>query len=262
MEKPQEEILRATGLSKTFRLSAKQQKIERTKDRERVAVDQLSFSAYSNEIYGLLGPNGAGKTTTLRMLATLIKPDSGDALVAGKSIVREPEQVRAHIGFLTSELKLEDFFTPNYLFDFFASLHAVVPERAAAQKKALFERFGIDEFAEVKVGNLSTGMKQKASLVISLVHDPDIIIFDEPTNGLDVITAKVVTDYLYELRGQGKTIILSTHIFSLVERLCDRVGIIIDGRMVADGSLAAICQGKCLEERFFDLYVKEAGEVA
>jgi sodium transport system ATP-binding protein len=256
------EILKATDLSKTFKLSARQQQLERAKERLRVAVDHLSISAFEGEIFGLLGPNGAGKTTTLRILATLIKPDSGTAFVGGHSIIDEPEKVRASIGFLTSELKLEDFFTPDYLFDFFSTLHKVPAKVAAARKQALFSRFGIDEFAQVKVANLSTGMKQKTSLAISVVHDPSIIIFDEPTNGLDVITAKIVTDYLLELRGNGKSIILSTHIFSLAERLCDRVGIIINGRMTAEGSLDEICKGRDLEQVFFDLYVAECGEVA
>ena len=253
-------ILDVQGLRKTFRLSAKQQKIERTKQKVKVAVDHLSFTARRGEIFGLLGPNGAGKTTTLRMLATLIKPDEGDALVDGASIVTEPERVRARIGFLTSELKLEDFFTPNYLYDFFSDLHQVPDEVRKARKTELFSRFGIDQFAEVKVADLSTGMKQKVSLVISIVHDPDINIFDEPTNGLDGITAKVVTDFLQELRAQGKTILVSTHIFSLVEKLCDRVGVIIDGSMALCGTLDEVCRGKSLEDRFFDLYVERMGK--
>ena len=254
-----EEILIVNGLSKTFTLSRKQQKIERTAEKRKVAVDNLSFTARRGEIFGLLGPNGAGKTTTLRMLSTLIRPDSGDATLDGCSVVNQPEEVRAKIGFLTSELKLEDFFTPNYLFDFFSRLHGVDEEVCHERKQRMFSRFGIDKFAEVKVANLSTGMKQKLSLVISLVHDPDIIIFDEPTNGLDVLTARTVTDYLQELRGQGKTIILSTHIFSLVERLCDRVGIIIDGRLVACGTLSEVCDGMTIEDRFFELYKEQKG---
>ena len=253
------EILRVEGLSKTFRLSRKQQQIEKTNRKEIIAVDSLSFTANKGEIFGLLGPNGAGKTTTLRMLATLIAPDKGDAFIDGCSIVRQPEQVRAKIGFLTSELKLEDFFTPNYLFDFFSQLYGIDPEIVAKRKDKLFARFGIDRFAEVKVANLSTGMKQKTSLVVSLVHDPEFVIFDEPTNGLDVLTARTVTDYLLELREQGKTIILSTHIFSLVERLCDRVGIIIDGQMTHCDTLAGICGGLSLEDRFFDIYKAKKG---
>ena len=246
-------ILEVKGLKKTFKLSKKQQEIQKTKEKVKVAVDGLDFEAYEGEIFGLLGPNGAGKTTTLRMLSTLIKPDCGDAVLDGASIVSNPEVVREKIGFLTSKLKLEEFFTPNYLFDFFSDLHGVAPEVREARKKAMFERFGIDEFAEVKVANMSTGMKQKTSLVISLVHNPDIIIFDEPTNGLDVLTARVVTDFLQELKAEGKTIILSTHIFSLVEKLCDRVGVVLDGRMVVCDTLAELTKDCDLEEKFFQI---------
>ena len=256
-----EEILRVEELCKTFTFSRKQQKIERTGLRRKVAVDHVSFSTYRGEIFGLLGSNGAGKTTTLRMLSTLIKPDSGDAVLDGCSVVAEPEAVRGKIGFLTSELKLEDFFTPNYLFDFFSRLHHVPEEVSRMRKRQMFERFGIDGFAEVKVANLSTGMKQKLSIVVSLVHNPEVIIFDEPTNGLDVLTARVVTDYLKDLRAEGKTIILSTHIFSLVERLCDRVGVLIDGRMVACGPIAEVCDGLNIEDRFFEIYKAQKGGV-
>lgn len=254
-----EEILKVEGLRKTFNLSRKQQKLEKTSQKVKVAVDNLSFTAYRGEIFGLLGPNGAGKTTTLRMLATLIEPDSGDAFISGHSIITEEEAVRHGIGFLTSELKLEDFFTPNYLFDFFSELYGMEKSVRDARKRELFEKFGIDRFAEVKLANLSTGMKQKVSLVISIVYDPDFVIFDEPTNGLDVLTAKVVTDFLEELRAQGKTIILSTHIFSLVEKLCDRVGIIIDGKLVAIDTLANLTSEKNLEDTFFELYENVTG---
>jgi len=254
------DILVVDGINKEFRLSQKQQRIAGTKESTITAVNNLSFSAREGEIFGLLGPNGAGKTTTLRILATLIKADSGDAVIDGASIKTQPGEVRGKIGFLTSELKLEDFFTPNYLFDFFAKLHHIDDATAQSRKKELFGKFGIDKFAEVKVANLSTGMKQKASLAISVVHDPKIIVFDEPTNGLDVLTAKTVTDFLAELKAQGKTIIVSTHIFSLVEKLCDRVGIIIGGEMVVCDSLPAVTNGKPLEDVFFDIYAAKAGE--
>ena len=223
-----EELLVVQNLRKTFAISRKQQKLEKTKEKVRVAVDDLSFTAYRGEVFGLLGPNGAGKTTTLRIMATLIRPDAGDVLVDGSSVCRDPEDVRTRIGFLTSELKLEDFFTPNYLFDFFSELHGVEPDVCKARKQMLF--------------------------------DPEIIIFDEPTNGLDVLTAKVVTDFLLELKAQGKTIIVSTHIFSLIEKICDRVGVMIGGRMAVCGTLAEICAGKTLEDRFFDIYREMAGE--
>ena len=141
--KETKEILKVEGLSKTFKLSAKQQKIEKTNSKTITAVQNLSFSAYEGEIFGLLGPNGAGKTTTLRMLATLIKPNGGDAFIDGSSIVNSPDEVRGKIGFLTSELKLEDFFTPNFLFDFFSDLHKVPDEIRDKRKAELFEKFGI-----------------------------------------------------------------------------------------------------------------------
>lgn len=240
-------------------MTAKQRKINRTEERVKIAVNGLSFTAYRGEIYGLLGPNGAGKTTTLRMIASLIKADSGDAVVDGISVVKEPNKVRSKLGFLTSELKLEDFFTPNYLYDYFSDLHGVDKEVAQKRKSELFTKFGVDSFKEVKIKDLSTGMKQKISLIISIVHDPDIIIFDEPTNGLDVLTAKVVTDFLIDLKAMGKTIILSTHIFSLVEKLCDRVGIIINGKMVISDSYQNLVGDKTLEEVFFEIYEKEGG---
>ncbi len=254
------EVIQVQNLKKTFVLSKKQQKIQATNESKIVAVNDLSFSVEKGEIFGLLGPNGAGKTTTLRMLSTLIKPDSGDVLIDGSSVTKEPSVVREKIGFLTSELKLEDFFTPNYLFDFFSDLYHVPADVRKARKQEMFERFGIDKFAEVKVGNLSTGMKQKVSLVISIVHDPDIIIFDEPTNGLDILTAKVVTDFLEDLKERGKTIILSTHIFSLVEKLCTRVAIIIDGKLTVCDSLNNLTKDMSLETKFFEIYEEVAGD--
>lgn len=258
-EKPQE-VLCVRNLTKTFSISNKQRRIEKTNEKTRVAVNDLSLTAYKGEIFGLLGPNGAGKTTTLRIISTLIRPDAGDVTVNGVSVVDDPSHIRSQIGFLTSELKLENCFTPNYLFDFFSDLYGVKPSIRKERQKRLFEKFGLDKFAEVKIGNISSGMKQKVSLVISIVHDPDIIIFDEPTNGLDVLTAKVVTDFLLELRQQGKSIILSTHIFNLAEKLCDRVGIIIDGKMTLCGTLKKITESKPLEDVFFDLYAQTVGE--
>ena len=257
-----EPAIAARGLRKTFKLSAKQRKLERTGVRVKTAVDGLSFDVAPGEIYGLLDPNGAGKTTTLRMLAALVKPDAGDAFVEGASIVSDPMAVRARIGFLTSELKLEDTFSPDYLFDFFSELHHVDPSVRDARKRDLFERFGIGRFAQTKVADLSTGMKQKTSLAVSVAHDPRVIVFDEPTNGLDVLTAKTVTDFLLELKGEGKTVLLSTHIFSLVEKVCDRAGVVIDGRMAAEGTLPELTGGRSLEDAFFDLYARTVGEAS
>ena len=254
--------LEVRNMKKTFALSRKQRAIEKTKETKKIAVNDLSFIAYPGEIYGLLGPNGAGKTTCLRAISTLIKPDEGDVFVDGYSVREDSYEVRKRIGFLTSELKLEDHFSPNYLFNYFAKLHGLNEEETSVRKEELFKRFGIEEFREVKVADLSTGMKQKASIAISLVHDPDFIIFDEPTNGLDILTARSVTDYLVELRNQGKTVIVSTHILSVVEKICDRVGIIINGRMKWTDTIENLHQSEEeLEDLFFRLIAEEDGEL-
>ena len=206
-----EKLIRVQEISKTFHLSAKQQKLEHSTAKTKTAVDHVSFCVNRGEVFGLLGPNGAGKTTTLRMLATLIRPDSGDAVLSGSSVVTQPEEVRRKIGFLTSELKLEDFFTPDYLYDFFSELYGIPTDRRDARKRMLFARFGIQEFAQVRVRDLSTGMKQKVSLVISLVQDPEIIIFDEPTNFIDSNKKCEILDMISQLQKNNKLVIIVSH---------------------------------------------------
>ena len=255
-----EKSIEVISITKEYVLSKKQMKLDKTTSKIKVAVSDLSFSVYKGEIYGLLGPNGAGTTTTLRCISTLISPTKGDIIVDGASVNKNAEDVRKKIAFLTSDLKLEEFFTPNYMFDYYSTLHHIEPSVIKERKEYLFDKFGINKFAEVKIGELSTGMKQKTSLAVSLCHDPDIIIFDEPTNGLDVLTSKIVTDFLLELKEKGKTIIVSTHIFSLIEKICDRVGIIINGKMVKEDELTSLTKEKKLEDVFFDLYKESVGE--
>ncbi|MDD6250883.1 MAG: ATP-binding cassette domain-containing protein [Bacillales bacterium] len=255
-----EKSIEVISITKEYILSKKLMKLDKTTSKIKVAVSDLSFSVYKGEIYGLLGPNGAGKTTTLRCISTLISPTQGDIIVDGASVNKNAEEVRKKIAFLTSDLKLEEFFTPNYMFDYYSTLHHIEPSVIKERKEYLFDKFGINKFAEVKIGELSTGMKQKTSLAVSLCHDPDIIIFDEPTNGLDVLTSKIVTDFLLELKEKGKTIIVSTHIFSLIEKICDRVGIIINGKMVKEDNLTSLTKEKKLEDVFFDLYKESVGE--
>lgn len=246
--------LQVKNLTKHFKLNSKTKKAHNGEP-YLIAVNDLSFNVNDGEIYGLLGPNGAGKTTTLRMISTMIKPTSGEILFDGVDIYKNLYNARKKIGFLTSELKLDDFFTTDFTFTYFASLYGMNPKEIEDIKKKIFDKFDIWKFKDQKIGNLSTGQKQKASLAIALAHNPDIIIFDEPTNGLDVITAKEVEDFLINLKNEGKTIIISTHIFSLVEKLCDRVGIIFDGKLVKEGYLKDIVtKDKNLETVFFDLY--------
>lgn len=245
------------NLTKVYKLSKKQMQKEKTKNTTKVAVDKVSLSAKKGEIYGLLGPNGAGKTTTLRCIATLLQPTEGRVTVAGFDTVKEPKEVRKKIGFLTNEIKLDPNFTADYMFDFFGKLHNIDKEVLTKRKNELFEYFGIVPFKDKKIEELSTGMKQKAAIAVSLIHDPEIVIFDEPTSGLDILTARLVTDYLKRLRDEGKLVVISTHIMSEAEKLCDRVGIIIDGKKVCESTLPEIYERySCdnLEDAFFEMY--------
>ena len=251
-------VVNVKDLKKEFKISKRQRKIQQC--RTNIALNGLSFEVNKGEIYALLGTNGAGKTTTLRILSTLLKPDDGKCYIDGVNVSEEPDKIRSKIGFLTSELKLDGFFTPNYLYDFFSDLYGVKSELRIVCKKELFNTLGIDKFAEVKVSNLSTGMKQRVAIAISLVHDPDIIIYDEPTNGLDIVSSKMVIDYLKELKTNGKTIIISTHIFEVVEKVADRVGIVINGKLEYEDSISRIKKEKSLEDVFFEVYYSKEGE--
>lgn len=250
-------MIEIKNLTKIYRLNKKQMKESKTTNPVKTAVDDLSLTAKPGEIYGLLGPNGAGKTTTLRCISTIIKPTKGEIFVSGHEVQKEPEKVREKIGFLTGDIKLDPQFSVDYLFEFFGRLHKVPAEKIKARKEELFVYFGMKDFAQKKIKELSTGMAQKAAIAVCLVHDPDIIIFDEPTNGLDIVTARSVTDYLKKLRDDGKLIIISTHIMSEAEKLCDRIGMIIDGRKATEGSLEEILHEtntQDLEDAFFVLY--------
>lgn len=251
-------VVNVKDLKKEFKISKRQRKIQQC--RTNIALNGLSFEVNKGEIYALLGTNGAGKTITLRILSTLLKPDDGKCYIDGVNVSEEPDKIRSKIGFLTSELKLDGFFTPNYLYDFFSDLYGVKSELRIVRKKELFNTLGIDKFAEVKVSNLSTGMKQRVAIAISLVHDPDIIIYDEPTNGLDIVSSKMVIDYLKELKTNGKTIIISTHIFEVVEKVADRVGIVINGKLEYEDSISRIKKEKSLEDVFFEVYYSKEGE--
>jgi sodium transport system ATP-binding protein len=247
-------VLRIEHVTKEFKLTLRQRQKQKTNAKTLVAVNDLSFEAVPGVIYGLLGPNGAGKTTTLRMIASLIKPKTGAIYLDNKEINEDIYAYRKKIGFLTSELKLDGFLTPADTITYMGKLYGMSDEEINARKGILFKSFGVDKFQNTPIKDLSTGMKQKVSLAISLCHDPEVIIFDEPTNGLDVIAARDVEEYLINLKKENKIIIISTHIFSLVEKLCDHVGIIISGKLIKDAPLKEIQKEGTLEEVFFKLY--------
>jgi sodium transport system ATP-binding protein len=222
-------VIETLGLCKTF------------KDKKRgeiKAVDSLSFRCQPGQIYGLLGANGAGKTTTLRMLATILQPTAGTARVAGNDVTSEPEKVRHSVGFLSTATALYGRLTAKEMVEYFGRLHGMEEAALARRVDELFGRLEMNEFRDRRCEKLSTGMKQKVSIARTLVHDPPVMIFDEPTLGLDVMTARTIVQFIRECRERGKTVIFSSHVMSEVEKLCDKIGIIHNGKILSEGTLA------------------------
>ncbi|MBC8197107.1 MAG: ATP-binding cassette domain-containing protein [Candidatus Marinimicrobia bacterium] len=196
------------------------------------AVDNISFSCSPSKIFTLLGPNGAGKTTTLRMIATILKPTSGEIKVCNNDVLDSPEIVRKKIGFLTGNTGLYDRLTPNEMIDYFARLNQIDEQKLFQNKLELFDLLEINEFKNQRIGTLSTGMKQKVSIARTIIHDPDVIIFDEPTSGLDILTAKNILELIKSCKEKGKTVIFSTHRMSEVRMLAEDLAIIHKGKML------------------------------
>jgi len=217
-------MIEVTALSKTF-----------SGDPPVRAVDAVSFSVARGEVYGLLGPNGAGKTTALRMLATLLTPDSGQARIAGHDLRDNSQGVRRSIGYLSANTGLYGRLTPREILLYFARLQQV--EQPARRCEDLIERLGITKYAEQRCDALSTGMAQKVSIARAIVHNPPVLILDEPTSGLDVLDSHTVLEFVEEARDDGACILYSTHVMSEAERLCNRIGILHEGHLLAEGSL-------------------------
>ena len=225
-----------------------------------VAVNHLEFNCKKGKIFGLLGPNGAGKTTTLRILATMMQPTDGKAKINGFDVLKKPHEVRKQIGFLSGETGLYDRFTPRETLKFFGRINGM--ENKAIDKKMddIFHTLSMENFKDVRVDKLSTGMKQKLSIARCILHNPSVLILDEPTVGLDIITARTVTDYVKEFKKQGKCVIYSTHIMREAEKLCDTIGIIHHGKLLANGTLGELkkrSSSEDLEETFFELIRQE-----
>jgi sodium transport system ATP-binding protein len=201
------------------------------------AVQGVSFRCEPGRVYGLLGVNGAGKTTVLRMLATILQPSEGTAVVAGYDVVREPEKVRQSIGFLSTATALYGRLTAEEMVAYMGRLHGMKDGALRRSIDSLSERLGMGSFRHRRCDDLSTGMKQKVSLARTIVHDPPVMIFDEPTSGLDILTARTILEFVRECAARGKTVLFSTHIMSEAEKLCDTIGILHAGRLLAEGSL-------------------------
>jgi sodium transport system ATP-binding protein len=215
------------------------------------AVDRVSFVAESGRVFGLLGLNGAGKTTTLRMLATILRPTSGSASVAGFDVVASGDEVRKRIGYISGDTRLYDRMTGRELLLYFGALTGLSNAVAARKADELIARFALGPVAGRRVGQLSTGLKQRVNLARALIHDPPVLILDEPTSGLDVLGAREVMDLVREMRAEGRCILFSTHVMHEAERLCDEVAIIHRGQILAGGPPASLIQGSGdLEDAF------------
>jgi sodium transport system ATP-binding protein len=242
-------MIAVEGLCKQFR------------GRDTPAVDDIWFRVEPGEIFGLLGPNGAGKTTTLRMLCTVLAPTAGFASVAGYDVTTQPQLVRQHIGFVSANTGVYDRMNPREMVGYYGKLYGLDSHTLRSRLDELVDTLQMAEFADVPCGKLSTGQKQKVSIARALIHDPPVLIFDEPTNGLDVLVQRNVLRSVRDLKARGKTILFSTHIFGEVEKLCDRVGIMAGGRIAASGTLAELRKEfdqPDLEEIFFTLIERAA----
>jgi sodium transport system ATP-binding protein len=202
------------------------------------AVDGLTLEVSKGEVFGLLGENGAGKTTTLRLLATMLKPTGGTAIINGEDLVENSDKVRESIGILFGgETGLYDRLSARENIAYFGQLNGMEKEALNARIDDLCKRLGMEEYMDRRAGKFSKGMKQKVAIARSIVHNPPIMLFDEPTSGLDVTAIRVVQEFIKELKNEGKTIIFSSHSMAEVEKLCDRVGVINKGKLVAIGTL-------------------------
>lgn len=221
------------------------------------AVDGLSIQVRRGEIYGLLGPNGAGKTTTLRILSGLMKPTSGRAIVNGIDVARQPEAVKRDIGFLTANTGLYQRLSPRELLLFFAQLHQIDESDARRRVEYLIDWLDMGDFAQTRCGALSTGQKQRTSIARALIGDPAILIMDEPTLGLDVLSNRIILDFVRREREAGKTIVLSTHYLDEAEELCNRIGLLNGGTMMSEGTLDEL-RARSGQQRLSNIFLQLA----
>ena len=253
---PDGPMLEVRGLVKEFR--------DLRRGRVR-AVDDVGFEVRGGEIFGLLGPNGAGKTTTLRILSTVLEPTAGVARVAGYDVRDSPGEVRRSIGFMSNNTGIYERMTALEMVQFFGRLHGFSDAELAPRVERIFDDLQMNDFRDTLGSKLSTGMTQKVSIARTIIHDPPVLIFDEPTTGLDVLVARAVLKTIERLRDDGKCVIFSTHIMSEVEKLCDRIAVIHRGRILADGSvddLRTQTGEPDVEEAFFHLIEAEDGRAA
>ncbi len=231
---------------------------------EIVAVDGLSFQVEGGEVYGLLGPNGAGKTTTLRMILGLLKPSSGDAEVSGFTVSKSPDEIKRRIGLVSSSAGLYQWLSPREILRFFGDLYGVPGAITEERSERLRELLDLTRFFDQRCSTLSTGQKQRVNLARALMHDPPVMLMDEPTRGLDVVGGKVIFDYIDHLRSEGKAVIVCTHRLDEAERLCDRFGLLFRGQIRHEGTLQEVQSASghsSLNDVFLDLLQEPDSEV-
>jgi len=223
-----------------------------------VAVDHLNLHVKAGEIYGFLGPNGAGKTTTIKILTGLLQPTSGKVFIDGIDIIEEPIKAKAHIGLIPDTPSVYPKLTGNEFLDFIAAIYEIPPKESKRKIKEILEMLELSHKADELIETYSHGMKQKIVIAAALLHDPSILILDEPTVGLDPKSAKLIKDLLKVFASRGKTVFMSTHILEIAERMCDRVGIIDAGKLIAEGTIEEL-RKKVGEGSLEDLFLKLTG---
>ncbi len=223
-----------------------------------VAVDRLSFQVAAGEVYGLLGPNGAGKTTTVRMILGLLRPTSGYAEVDGLRSSEFPDEVKRRVGLVSASAGVYQWLSPREMLLFFADLYGIAPDEARRKLDRVAGLMGIRSFLDQRCSTLSTGQKQRVQLARALIHDPPVMLLDEPTRGLDVFGSQAIFEYIAQLRDQGRAVIVCTHRLHEAERLCDRFGLLHHGRLVLEGTLAELrASTKC--ETLVEMFIKFVG---
>ena len=235
-------MIEVDGLSKSFRRHKQKGKGRRQKEAHEggkwfYAVRNVSFRAETGTILGLLGPNGAGKTTLLRMLSTALKPSNGTAKFDGVDVVKNPLEVRKRIGFLSDNTGLYGRLTAREMIEYYGKLHGLEQAKINERMDELFSLLEMTSFADKRNDSLSSGMKQKVSIARTLIHDPEVIMFDEPTTGLDVAAAEAILKFIVSCKAKGKTVLFCTHHMHEVDRLCDFVVVLHKGRLCFEGSI-------------------------
>lgn len=250
MEK--KEIIKIDNLSKTFMDESRG---------EVKAVNGVNFSCYKGEVFGLLGPNGAGKTTTLRMISTLMAPTSGDVVINGYNTKDDPDNVRKSMGYMSTTTSLYPRLTPREILRYFCNLNSYPKDKVNDRVEEIISYFEIGDYADTHSEKLSTGMKQITSIARSLVHNPPLVVLDEPNSGLDVINAIKIQKYIRKIAESGKTVLFSSHNMGEVEKICDRIGIISKGELLAIGTLEELREatGKHYMEDIFVHFVEMRG---